>query len=87
MTECPACSGSLVSIALKLTDSELLMRSCSRCDRRFWQSDGDDIEITRVLGLDLLKLAVRTAVKEAEAKAAQPAKPTPPATDAQASKP
>jgi len=50
VTDCPVCSGSLVSIALKLTDSELLMQSCSRCDRRFWRSDGDDIEITGVLG-------------------------------------
>lgn len=50
VTECPACNIRLVTIAMKLVDSELLMQSCSRCDRRFWQVDGKDIEFTGVLG-------------------------------------
>jgi hypothetical protein len=35
---------------MNLSDSELLMQSCSRCDRRFWQVDGNDTEFTGVLG-------------------------------------
>ena len=35
---------------MNLLDSELLMRSCSRCDRRFWQADGEDVELIGMLG-------------------------------------
>ena len=50
VSECPVCNIRLVTITMKLVDSELLMQSCSRCDRRFWQVDGKDIEFTGVLG-------------------------------------
>jgi hypothetical protein len=30
----------------------MLMGSCSRCDVRFWEADGDDVELTDVLGRD-----------------------------------
>jgi hypothetical protein len=44
-----------VTIALRLTDSDLVMRSCSRCDRRFWEADGLDIELAGLLGREPLR--------------------------------
>jgi hypothetical protein len=55
VTDCPACSNRLVTINMKLVDSELLMRSCSRCDRRFWQVNGEDIELIGVLGREPMR--------------------------------
>lgn len=55
MNECPHCHGPLVVIGLRLTESDLVMRSCSRCDRRFWESDGLDIELTGLLGREPLR--------------------------------
>jgi hypothetical protein len=50
VSECPTCKRPLVTITMTLSDIELQMRSCSKCDRRFWQSDGEDIELTGMLG-------------------------------------
>jgi hypothetical protein len=40
----------LVSISLRLDGQEMEMRSCSRCDTRFWQQAGKDVELPDVLG-------------------------------------
>ena len=55
VNECPTCGGPLVAIALRLTDNELVMRSCSKCDRRFWEADGLDIELAGLLGREPLR--------------------------------
>jgi hypothetical protein len=47
---CPRCSGPVVEITIRLQSRELLMRSCSRCDIRIWCDEGEDVELTDVLG-------------------------------------
>ena len=42
----------MVEITLRLEGRELLMQSCSRCDLRLWRDEGEDIELTAVLGRD-----------------------------------
>jgi hypothetical protein len=49
---CPRCRGPIVAIELTLDGRELKMQSCSRCDLRLWQDDGEDVELTEVLGRD-----------------------------------
>ena len=44
------CRGPLVSISLRIAAHEMDMRSCSRCDMRFWQTAGEDVELSDVLG-------------------------------------
>ena len=44
------CRGPLVSISLRIEGNEMDMRSCSRCDMRFWQHEGKDVELRDVLG-------------------------------------
>jgi hypothetical protein len=44
------CRGSLVSISLRLEGRSMEMRSCSRCDMRFWQDEDGDVELPDVLG-------------------------------------
>ncbi|MDP9070373.1 MAG: hypothetical protein M3N68_03625 [Actinomycetota bacterium] len=47
---CPSCSGSrLVQIELVVDQRRVTMRSCSRCDTRWWQSDGKTIALPSVL--------------------------------------
>ncbi len=48
---CPECRSSLVEIEVSLGDTHLTMHSCSRCDRRWWDRDGDLIELQDVLQL------------------------------------
>jgi Zn-finger nucleic acid-binding protein len=43
---CPICASPLVSIRLS---DQLAMRSCSRCERRWWRRGGDDAPLTSVL--------------------------------------
>lgn len=51
--KCPQCQGPLVAIKLPVEGHDLEMRSCSRCDTRFWQEAGKDIDLSDVLGRDL----------------------------------
>ncbi len=44
-----------MAIALRLTDNDLVMRSCSRCDRRFWEAGGLDVELAELLGREPLR--------------------------------
>jgi hypothetical protein len=39
-----------VSITLALDGHDMEMRSCSRCDTRFWREAGTDVELPDVLG-------------------------------------
>jgi hypothetical protein len=47
---CPRCRGPLVAIEITLSGKDLLMRSCSKCDVRFWSARGKDVDLTDVLG-------------------------------------
>jgi hypothetical protein len=40
----------LVCISLRLDGRDMDMRSCSRCDMRFWQQAGEDVDLPDVLG-------------------------------------
>lgn len=48
-TDCPRCSSSLVEIRLDQGGRSMVMRSCSTCDSRWWQADGEDVALTAVL--------------------------------------
>lgn len=49
---CPTCHTSLlVEIAVDLGARQVTMRSCSACDRRWWDSEGDALELRGVLAL------------------------------------
>jgi hypothetical protein len=47
---CPRCRGPLVAIELPVKGKDLVMKSCSRCDVRFWSERGSDVDLTDVLG-------------------------------------
>lgn len=49
-TRCTRCGGPIVEIVLTSGDSDLTMRSCSKCDSREWANDGEPVELTDVLG-------------------------------------
>lgn len=46
---CPSCRGPVVEIVLAATESNLMMRSCSRCDARDWSNGGRTIDLTEAL--------------------------------------
>ncbi len=49
---CPTCRLSqLVEISVRMGDRNLTMRSCSRCEGRWWDSDGERLDLPGVLGL------------------------------------
>lgn len=49
-TECTQCGGPIVEIVLANDGSNLTMRSCSKCDAREWENDGEPVELDDVLG-------------------------------------
>ena len=50
--KCPNCRHArLVQIALRLKERQVTMHSCSRCDTRWWDSDGERVGLTNVLEL------------------------------------
>lgn len=49
--KCPECGGGLVKIGVSLGDTTIAMHSCSRCDRRWWERDGQLIDLKDVLQL------------------------------------
>jgi len=55
VTACPACDTPMVTITMKLVDDDLLMRSCSRCDTRYWQVNGEEIDLTDMLGREPMR--------------------------------
>jgi transcription elongation factor Elf1 len=49
---CPSCERTqLVEIALKVGDEPVRMRSCSRCDLRWWDRGGELIPVSGILDL------------------------------------
>jgi DNA polymerase III alpha subunit (gram-positive type) len=49
---CPACKKSgVVRIRLQMGTTEVTMRSCSKCETRSWDRDGESIPLPGVLGL------------------------------------
>ena len=46
---CPRCSSSLTEIRLEQAGRMMVMRSCSTCDSRWWQRDGQDVDLGSVL--------------------------------------
>ena len=49
---CPKCrTARLVQIGLTLKERKVTMHSCSRCDTRWWDSDGQLVGLTNVLEL------------------------------------
>ena len=50
--KCPRCRLSrLVVIEVSLQGSEVCMYSCSRCDTRWWERDGERVPLETVLEL------------------------------------
>ena len=48
--KCPSCQASqLVEIIVNVADRELTMRSCSHCELRWWDSDGQNMALDEVL--------------------------------------
>jgi hypothetical protein len=47
---CPRCAAPLVEIRLAAAASNLVMRSCARCDGRWWSRDGEAADLADVLG-------------------------------------
>jgi Zn-finger nucleic acid-binding protein len=50
MSTCPRCAAPLVEIRLAAAATDLVMRSCSRCDGRWWSRDGESADLSAVLG-------------------------------------
>jgi transposase-like protein len=49
---CPSCrSTALVEIGLKLRDQQVTMHSCSSCDRRWWDKEGETVALPCILEL------------------------------------
>lgn len=50
MTSCgTACEGNLVTIKLYVQSDEVIMTSCSSCDRRSWRRGGRPVELRTLL--------------------------------------
>lgn len=50
--KCPQCRhGRLVEIELTLADRQVVMRSCSECDTRWWDAEGRSSGLSEVLAL------------------------------------
>jgi transposase-like protein len=49
---CPRCKTSrLVDIQVTLREQLVTMHSCSRCDSRWWESEGQSLALQRVVEL------------------------------------
>ena len=49
---CPRCKTSrLVAIRVTLREQEVTMHSCSRCDSRWWVSEGESVGLPHVVEL------------------------------------
>lgn len=46
---CPVCSRHMVEITMQVDGKELLLRSCSNCDTKWWEKDGEQVELPGVL--------------------------------------
>jgi hypothetical protein len=49
---CPVCQArQIVEIGINLSDSKVTLHSCSKCDTRWWDRDGDQVNVDGVLTL------------------------------------
>ena len=49
---CPRCRAArLVEIVVSISDRRVTMHSCSRCDTRWWDSEGESLALPGVLEL------------------------------------
>ena len=48
-SSCPRCSSTVVEIRLDQAGRAMVMRSCSTCDSRWWERDGEDVALGSVL--------------------------------------
>ncbi len=48
---CPHCSHQVVEIDVRLGDVTVTMHACSTCDRRWWDRNGDPVDLGAVLAL------------------------------------
>jgi ribosomal protein L37E len=46
---CERCGRPQVQISLTIGERPVVMRSCSRCDRRSWSSEGENLALPGVL--------------------------------------
>jgi hypothetical protein len=46
---CERCRNTLVEISLTIGERPVTMRSCARCDRRSWSSEGESLALGGVL--------------------------------------
>ncbi len=46
---CDRCGGALVSITLRVSTGPRTMHSCSTCDHRVWEAEGDSTDLEGVL--------------------------------------
>jgi hypothetical protein len=46
---CERCQTALVEISITIAERPVTMRSCSRCDRRSWSSEGKSVPLGGVL--------------------------------------
>lgn len=50
--KCPKCRDArLIEVGLTIAQRKVTMRSCSHCDTRWWDSDGESLALPRVLEL------------------------------------
>lgn len=50
--KCPKCNASrLVEVGLTIAQRKVTMKSCSFCDTRWWDSEGESLALPRVLEL------------------------------------
>ena len=49
---CPVCrTRRVVEIGVHLGDTDVVLRSCSACDTRWWQGNGETIDLPEVIEL------------------------------------
>jgi len=49
---CPKCrAAKLVEIGMTLAEARITMHSCSRCETRWWEREGENIPLAHVLDL------------------------------------
>lgn len=51
MNQCPTCGKQMVRFEVRVGGQDLAMRSCSDCDTRRWERNGDEVDLTEVLDL------------------------------------
>ncbi len=49
-TRCPRCRAQMVEIDVASGDGHVVLQSCSACDGRWWQVDGQPAPLDQVLG-------------------------------------